>query len=74
MHSHSDFQDIRTYSDTSHMLIQFSFLSSSINTQVMDGHASRVFSLKYHPTDPNLLISGGWDDTVQVCSVNTSAT
>lgn len=39
----------------------------SINTQVMDGHASRVFSLKYHPTDPHLLISGGWDDTVQVC-------
>ena len=41
-------------------------INFSINTQVMDGHASRVFSLKYHPTDPYMLISGGWDDTVQV--------
>ena len=52
----------------SHVLQTYLMLVSfSINTQVMDGHASRVFSLKYHPTDPHLLISGGWDDTVQVC-------
>ena len=50
---------------SSHMFPMF--MSLSINTQVMDGHASRVFSLKYHPTDPHMLISGGWDDTVQVC-------
>ena len=31
------------------------------------GHSNRVFSLKFKPDDPNLLISGGWDDTVQVC-------
>ena len=31
----------------------------------MDGHESRVFALKYHPTDPNILVSAGWDDTVQ---------
>jgi len=30
------------------------------------GHSNRVFSLKYHPTDPNILLSGGWDNTVQV--------
>ncbi|KAG9389926.1 WD domain G-beta repeat [Carpediemonas membranifera] len=33
---------------------------------VTSGHFNRVFSLCYHPTDPNLLISGGWDNTVQV--------
>ncbi|XP_065890492.1 WD repeat-containing protein 38-like isoform X2 [Dysidea avara] len=51
------------YDETTHQLT--ATLEASINTQVMDGHASRVFSLKYHPTDPHLLISGGWDDTVQ---------
>ncbi len=30
------------------------------------GHFNRVFSLKFHPTDHNLLISGGWDNTIQV--------
>ncbi|KAJ3190618.1 hypothetical protein HK101_008535 [Irineochytrium annulatum] len=34
---------------------------------VSAGHAGgRVFSVKFHPTDPNILISGGWDNTVQV--------
>mmetsp|Transcript_3180 Transcript_3180/g.4697 ORF Transcript_3180/g.4697 Transcript_3180/m.4697 type:complete len:333 (+) Transcript_3180:89-1087(+) len=30
------------------------------------GHANRVFTLKFHPTDPNVLVSGGWDNTVQI--------
>jgi WD40 repeat protein len=30
------------------------------------GHSNRVFSLKYHPTEPHIILSGGWDNTVQV--------
>jgi COMPASS component SWD3 len=30
------------------------------------GHSSRIFSVKYYIEDPNILISGGWDSTVQV--------
>lgn len=30
------------------------------------GHADRVFSVKYTSRDDDLLISGGWDDTVYV--------
>eukprot|EP00406_Dinophysis_acuminata_P029246 CAMPEP_0179337208 /NCGR_PEP_ID=MMETSP0797-20121207/67493_1 /TAXON_ID=47934 /ORGANISM="Dinophysis acuminata, Strain DAEP01" /LENGTH=215 /DNA_ID=CAMNT_0021050825 /DNA_START=1 /DNA_END=644 /DNA_ORIENTATION=+ len=30
------------------------------------GHSNRVYSLTYHPVDPNTLLSGGWDNTVQV--------
>ncbi|KAJ3019584.1 UNVERIFIED_CONTAM: hypothetical protein HDU68_010596 [Siphonaria sp. JEL0065] len=29
------------------------------------GHSSRVFSVRFHPTDRNILISGGWDNTLQ---------
>ncbi|XP_013405486.1 WD repeat-containing protein 38 [Lingula anatina] len=31
----------------------------------MNGHRLRVFALKFHPYEPNIFISGGWDDTVQ---------
>jgi len=30
------------------------------------GHSNRIFSLMYHPYEPNLILSGGWDNTVQV--------
>uniref|UniRef100_A0A7S2RM78 Anaphase-promoting complex subunit 4 WD40 domain-containing protein n=1 Tax=Mucochytrium quahogii TaxID=96639 RepID=A0A7S2RM78_9STRA len=33
---------------------------------VTPGHSNRVFSLKFNPTDPNIMISGGWDNTVQI--------
>ncbi|KAJ3327678.1 hypothetical protein HDU76_011345, partial [Blyttiomyces sp. JEL0837] len=35
-------------------------------TGVCAGHSSRVFSVKFHPTDTNILVSGGWDNTLQV--------
>lgn len=31
-------------------------------------HSSRVVALEWHPGDPNLLFSGGWDLTVKVLS------
>lgn len=33
-------------------------------------HASRVFTVRWHPDDPNTLLSGGWDKFVKVCSNN----
>ena len=41
-------------------------LHASMSATIMDGHMSRIFGLAYHPHDPRLLISAGWDDTVQV--------
>ncbi|KAJ3059092.1 hypothetical protein HK102_010163, partial [Quaeritorhiza haematococci] len=29
------------------------------------GHSNRIFSVKFHPKDPNILITGGWDNTIQ---------
>ncbi|KAF0691911.1 Aste57867_16950 [Aphanomyces stellatus] len=30
------------------------------------GHSNRVFSVKFHPVDENTIISGGWDNTIQI--------
>lgn len=30
------------------------------------GHAQRIFGLKYKPDDPNCVVSGGWDKTLQI--------
>ncbi len=43
-------------------------LPCSMSISVMDGHMSRVFALAYHPSDSRILVSAGWDDTVQVLS------
>ncbi|KAF6028042.1 hypothetical protein EB796_013629 [Bugula neritina] len=40
-------------------------LEPSDSRDVMNGHRFRVFSVRYHPTDQHMIISGGWDDTVQ---------
>lgn len=35
------------------------------------GHSNRIFSCKFVPSDNNLIISGGWDNTVQVWDIRT---
>ena len=35
------------------------------------GHGNRVFSLKFVPTDENLLVTGGWDNTIQIWDSRT---
>jgi WD40 repeat protein len=30
------------------------------------GHSNRVFAVKFHPDDDNVILSAGWDNTVQV--------
>ena len=36
---------------------------------VTAGHANRVFSLKFNPRDDNVLVTGGWDNTIQFWDV-----
>lgn len=33
---------------------------------ITKGHSNRVFSLKFDEKDDNILVSGGWDNTVQI--------
>lgn len=44
---------------------QIRLCEPSPNVLVMDGHRSRVFSIKHHPVEEELFITGGWDDTIQ---------
>jgi len=32
----------------------------------LQGHSNRIFCVKFNPNDPNMLVSGGWDQTVQI--------
>ncbi|KAJ3129416.1 hypothetical protein HK098_001517 [Nowakowskiella sp. JEL0407] len=49
-------------------------LATNLFTGIGDvtaGHSNRIFSVKFHPKDPNFLISGGWDNTVQMWDTRT---
>eukprot|EP01138_Halocafeteria_seosinensis_P014092 gb/GECG01014390.1/.p1 GENE.gb/GECG01014390.1/~~gb/GECG01014390.1/.p1 ORF type:complete len:367 (+),score=38.38 gb/GECG01014390.1/:1-1101(+) len=37
------------------------------------GHGNRVFSLRFVPSDENLLVTGGWDNTIQVWDSRTGS-
>jgi WD40 repeat protein len=51
---------IRIYDDETQKIV-LKFLGS-LDDQL--GHSNRIFALKYSPENPNILISGGWDNTV----------
>lgn len=56
---------IRLYDEGSLKLVSTFERSFSASSSVMDGHASRVFAVRYHPSNPTCFLSAGWDDTVQ---------
>lgn len=38
-------------------------------SDVVDGHKSRTFSGAFHPSDPNFVATGGWDNLIQFWDV-----
>eukprot|EP00792_Barthelona_sp_PAP020_P012592 TRINITY_DN7323_c0_g1_i1.p1 TRINITY_DN7323_c0_g1~~TRINITY_DN7323_c0_g1_i1.p1 ORF type:complete len:388 (-),score=69.92 TRINITY_DN7323_c0_g1_i1:19-1182(-) len=63
---------IRVYDAQSKQLEQT--LHRGIIDSMSLGHSNRIFSLKFHPQDTNMLISGGWDDVVYVWDLRTGET
>jgi len=51
---------IRVYDDSSKRVV------SSLATAVWrhPGHSNRIYSVKFDPANPNMIVSGGWDKTV----------
>jgi len=35
----------------------------------LPGHSNRVFAVRFNPIDTNMLVSGGWDNTVQIYDI-----
>ena len=44
-------------------------VSSCRYGKISPGHSNRVFSVKFKPDNPNIVVSGGWDNTVQIWDV-----
>jgi WD40 repeat protein len=58
---------VRLYDEATKTLtasLQSGLSGFSGGSQTTPGHSNRIFSVKFHPTDENILISGGWDNTV----------
>lgn len=51
---------VRIYDDVTMKLVQTSDPFKSGHA----GHSNRIFSVKFKPDDPNILISGGWDNNI----------
>lgn len=54
---------IRVYDEATKRLVQ---TLSGGDMKDTAGHSNRIFSLKYHPLEPHTILSGGWDNTVQI--------
>jgi len=46
-------------------------MPQTIRAPACAGHSNRVFSLRFHPTDDNVLLSAGWDNTIQMWDLRT---
>lgn len=51
--------NIRVYDENTKSVVQTLGRSADI-----PGHSNRIFSVKFDPQDPNLLYSGGWDNSI----------
>jgi len=40
----------------------------------LPGHSNRVFCVKFNKSDQNMVISGGWDNTVQIYDIRYRGT
>lgn len=57
---------VRVYEEATKTLVR---TLSSGKTQKTAGHSNRIYAVKYKPDDSNVILSGGWDNTVQIWDV-----
>jgi WD40 repeat protein len=55
--------NIRVYDGLKHQKI---YSSKNMEENSAIGHTNRIFCAKFHPKLPGIIVSGGWDDTVQI--------
>ena len=57
---------VRIYDEATKTLLMSMASGMGYGLKASPGHSNRIFSSKYVPQDQNLVITGGWDKTVQV--------
>ena len=57
---------MRVYDEATKTLTSELRSGSGYGANATSGHSNRIFSCKWVPGDDNVLLSGGWDNTVQV--------
>lgn len=60
---------LRLYDEATKTLLTTMKGGMGYSTNSSPGHSNRIFSVKMLPTDENLIISGGWDNTVQIWDI-----
>lgn len=63
---------VRIYDESTKQLV--STMNGADRDGGSHGHANRVFSVKFFPDDENILMSAGWDNTVQFFDTRTDNT
>ncbi len=56
---------VRVYDEATKSILS-TLAGGRITSASSPGHSNRVFSVKFAGIDPNILLSGGWDNTVQI--------
>lgn len=56
---------VRIYDEATKTVISKMEGGARMSSSDTPGHSNRVFSVKYAPSDQNIVVSGGWDNTVQ---------
>jgi COMPASS component SWD3 len=56
---------VRVYDEATKTLLTTMKGGGGYSITATPGHSNRIFSVKMVPHDPNMVISGGWDNTVQ---------
>jgi WD40 repeat protein len=59
---------VRIYDESTKQVINTMSGGNGVSTA---GHANRIFTIKFHPYDDNVVLTGGWDNTIQVWDVRT---
>ena len=62
---------VRLYNGREKKIIQ-TFARAKYDIYSPSGHSDRIYCVKFHPQDPNILLSGGWDNTIQCWDLRTS--
>lgn len=64
---------VRVFDEATKSLVATMAAGIGYSSSSTPGHSNRVFSAKFKPGDENVIISGGWDNTVQIWDIRAGA-